>query len=60
VIVLGLTGLAVGAAQLGAEGLAGAALDAGYPLAFGVLAALEAVGCVQLLVAVRRADGQLR
>jgi phosphatidylglycerophosphate synthase len=59
VIVLGLTGLAVGAAQLGGDGLAGAALDAGYPLALGVLAALEAVGCVQLLVAVRRGGGAL-
>jgi CDP-diacylglycerol--glycerol-3-phosphate 3-phosphatidyltransferase len=55
VIVLGLTGLAVGAAQLGGDGLAGAALDAGYPLALGVLALLAAVGCGQLLVAVRRA-----
>jgi CDP-diacylglycerol--glycerol-3-phosphate 3-phosphatidyltransferase len=55
VIVLGLTGLAVGAAQLGGGTLAGAALDAGYPLALGVLAVLEAVGCVQLLAAVRRA-----
>jgi phosphatidylglycerophosphate synthase len=60
VIVLGLTGLAVGAAQLGGDGLAGAALDAGYPLALGVLAVLEAVGCVQLLVAVRHAAGRLR
>jgi CDP-diacylglycerol--glycerol-3-phosphate 3-phosphatidyltransferase len=60
VIVLGLTGLAVGAAQLGGGGLAGAALDAGYPLALGVLALLEAVGCVQLLLAVRRAAGPLR
>ena len=31
VIVLGLTGLAVGAAQLGGHGLAGTALDLGYP-----------------------------
>lgn len=60
VIVLGLTGLAVGAAQLGGDGLAGAALDAGYPLALGVLAVLQAVGCVQLLVAVRHAAGRLR
>jgi hypothetical protein len=60
VIVLGLTGLAVGAAQLGGGGLAGAALDAGYPLALGVLAVLEAVGCVQLLLVVRRAAGPLR
>jgi archaetidylinositol phosphate synthase len=59
VIVLGLTGLAVGAAQLGGDGLAGAALDAGYPLAFGVLALLEAVGCGQLLLAVRRAGRPL-
>jgi CDP-diacylglycerol--glycerol-3-phosphate 3-phosphatidyltransferase len=59
VIVLGLTGLAVGAAQLGGDGLAGAALDAGYPLALGVLAVLEAVGCVQLLLAVRRGGGAL-
>jgi len=57
VIVLGLTGLAVGAAQLGGDGLAGAALDAGYPIALGVLALLEAVGCGQLLAAVRRAAG---
>ena len=60
VIVLGLTGLAVGAAQLGGDGLAGAALDAGYPLALGVLALLEAAGCVQLLLAVRHAGGPLR
>jgi phosphatidylglycerophosphate synthase len=56
VILLGLTGLAVGAAQLGGDGLAGAALDAGYPLALAVLAVLEGAGCVQLLVAVRHAD----
>ena len=60
VIVLGLAGLAVGAAQLGGESLAGAALDAGYPLALGVLALLEAAGCVQLLLAVRRAEPPLR
>jgi phosphatidylglycerophosphate synthase len=59
VIVLGLTGLAVGAAQLGGGGLAAAALDAGYPLALGVLALLEAAGCVQLLVAVRGAGEPL-
>jgi phosphatidylglycerophosphate synthase len=59
VIVLGLAGLAVGAAQLPGGGLARAALDAGYPLALGVLAALEAAGCVQLLVAVRRAGPRL-
>jgi CDP-diacylglycerol--glycerol-3-phosphate 3-phosphatidyltransferase len=57
VIVLGLTGLAVGAAQLGADSLAGAALDAGYPLALGVLALLAAVGCGQLLLAVHRDTG---
>jgi phosphatidylglycerophosphate synthase len=51
VIVLGLTGLAVGVAQLGGDGLAGPALDAGYPLALAVLAVLEAVGCGQLLLA---------
>jgi phosphatidylglycerophosphate synthase len=58
VIVLGLAGLAVGAAQLSGtgSGLAEAALDAGYPLALAVLALLEAAGCVQLLLAVRRAD----
>jgi phosphatidylglycerophosphate synthase len=60
VIVLGLTGLAVGAAQLGGDGQAGAALDAGYPLALGVLAVLEAAGCAQLLVAARRAGDRLR
>jgi hypothetical protein len=60
VIVLGLTGLAVGAAQLGGEGLGGAALDAGYPLALGVLAVLEAAGCVQLLLAVRHDRPRLR
>ena len=60
VIVLGLTGLAVGVAQVGGDGLAGPALDAGYPLALGVLAALEAVGCGQLLLAVRHAGGRLR
>jgi phosphatidylglycerophosphate synthase len=60
VIVLGLAGLGVGAAQLAGDGPAGAALNAGYPLAFGVLAVLEAAGCAQLLVAVRRAGGPLR
>jgi phosphatidylglycerophosphate synthase len=60
VIVLGLAGLAVGAAQLGGDGLAGAALDAGYPLALAALAVLEAVGCVQLLLAVRHAPTRLR
>jgi phosphatidylglycerophosphate synthase len=60
VIVLGLAGLAVGAAQLGGDGLAGAALDAGYPLALAGLAVLEAVGCVQLLLAVRHAPARLR
>jgi hypothetical protein len=59
VIVLGLAGLAVGAAQLAGDGLAGAALDLGYPLALGVLAVLEAVGCVQLLLAVRHAGRPL-
>jgi hypothetical protein len=60
VIVLGLAGLGVGAAQLAGEGPAGAALNAGYPLALGVLAVLEAAGCAQLLLAVRRAGGPLR
>jgi phosphatidylglycerophosphate synthase len=60
VIVLGLAGLAVGAAQLGRGWPAGAALDAGYPLALAVLAVLEAAGCVQLLLAVRHADSRLR
>jgi len=60
VIVLGLTGLAVGAAQLGGDGLAGAALDLGYPLALGALALLEAAGCAQLLVAVHHATSPLR
>jgi phosphatidylglycerophosphate synthase len=60
VIVLGLAGLAVGAAQLAGDGPAAAALDAGYPLALGVLAVLEAAGCAQLLLAVRRAGGPLR
>jgi CDP-diacylglycerol--glycerol-3-phosphate 3-phosphatidyltransferase len=60
VIVLGLAGLAVGVAQLGGDGLAGAALDAGYPLALAVLALLEAVGCAQLLLAVRHAPARLR
>jgi phosphatidylglycerophosphate synthase len=60
VLVLGLTGLAVGAAQLGGDRLAGAALDAGYPLALGVLAVLEAAGCGQLLLAARHAGGRLR
>jgi phosphatidylglycerophosphate synthase len=60
VIVLGLAGLAVGAAQLGGDGLAGAALDLGYPLALAALALLEAAGCVQLLVAVRHATSRLR
>jgi CDP-diacylglycerol--glycerol-3-phosphate 3-phosphatidyltransferase len=60
VIVLGLTGLAVGVAKVGGDGLAGSALDAGYPLALGVLAALEAVGCGQLLLAARPAGGPLR
>jgi CDP-diacylglycerol--glycerol-3-phosphate 3-phosphatidyltransferase len=60
VIVLGLTGLAVGAAQLAGGDPARAALDAGYPLALGVLAVLEAAGCAQLLLAVRRAPDGLR
>jgi len=60
VIVLGLTGLAVGAAQLGGDGLATAALDLGYPVALAVLALLEAAGCTQLLVAVRHATSPLR
>jgi phosphatidylglycerophosphate synthase len=60
VIVLGLAGLAVGAAQLAGGGPARAALDAGYPLALGVLAVLEAAGCAQLLVAVRRPGNRLR
>jgi phosphatidylglycerophosphate synthase len=60
VIGLGLAGLAVGAAQLGGDGLAGAALDAGYPLALAALAVLEAVGCVQLLLAVRHAPARMR
>jgi CDP-diacylglycerol--glycerol-3-phosphate 3-phosphatidyltransferase len=60
VIVLGLAGLAVGAAQLGGDGLAGTALDLGYPLALAALALLEAAGCVQLLLAVRHAGAPLR
>ena len=60
VIVLGLAGLAVGAAQLGGDGPATAALDLGYPLALAALAVLEAAGCVQLLVAVRHAPTRLR
>jgi phosphatidylglycerophosphate synthase len=60
VIVLGLTGLAVGAAQLGGDGLATAALDLGYPVALAVLALLEATGCALLLVAVRHATSPLR
>ena|GEM_PF-1129097 len=60
VIVLGLAGLAVGAAQLAGDGQAAAALDLGYPLALAALAVLEAAGCVQLLVAVRHAGSRLR
>jgi phosphatidylglycerophosphate synthase len=60
VIVLGLTGLAVGAAQLGGDGTAQAALDLGYPLALAVLAVLAAAGCIQLLVAVRHAESRVR
>lgn len=60
VIVLGLAGLAVGAAQLGGDALAGAALNLGYPLALAALALLEAAGCAQLLVAVRHAEPPLR
>jgi phosphatidylglycerophosphate synthase len=60
VIVLGLAGLAVGAAQLGGDDLAAAALDLGYPLALGALAVLEAAGCVQLLLAARHAGAVLR
>ena len=60
VIVLGLAGLAVGAAQLGGDGLAAAALDLGYPLALAALAVLEAAGCLQLLLAVRHAESRLR
>jgi len=54
VIVLGVAGLAVGAAQLAGGAPARAALQAGYPAALAVLAALGAVGCVQLLLAARR------
>jgi CDP-diacylglycerol---glycerol-3-phosphate 3-phosphatidyltransferase len=60
VLLLGLAGLLVGAAQLAGGGLATAALDLGYPLALGALALLEAAGCVQLLLAVRRDGGALR
>jgi CDP-diacylglycerol--glycerol-3-phosphate 3-phosphatidyltransferase len=60
VVVLGLAGLAVGGAQLAGAGPATAAVDAGYPLALAVLAALEGAGCVQLLAAVRRADRRLQ
>jgi phosphatidylglycerophosphate synthase len=60
VILLGLAGLLVGAAQLAGDGLAEAAVDLGYPLALGALALLEAVGCIQLLLAVRRDGGALR
>jgi hypothetical protein len=60
VIVLGLAGLAVGAAQLGGDGPGRAALDAGYPVALAVLALLEAAGCVQLLLAVRHDRTRLR
>jgi phosphatidylglycerophosphate synthase len=56
VIVLGLAGLGVGAAQLTGAGPARAAVQAGYPLALAALALLEAAGCVQLLLAVRHAD----
>ena len=56
VLLLGLAGLAVGAAQPFGGGLARAALHAGYPLALLLLAALEAAGCVQLLAAAGRAD----
>ena len=59
VILLGLAGLGVGAAQLAGGGLADAALDLGYPLALGVLTVLAAVGCVQLLLAVRQAGAPL-
>jgi phosphatidylglycerophosphate synthase len=59
VIVLGLAGLAVGAAQLAGGGPAAAALDLGYPLALAALAVLEAAGCVQLLLAVRHAETRL-
>jgi phosphatidylglycerophosphate synthase len=60
VIVLGLAGLAVGAAQLAGGGPAEAALEAGYPLALAAMAVLEAAGCVQLLLAVRRAETPVR
>ena len=60
VIVLGLAGLAVGAAQLAGDGLGRAALDAGYPLALGALAVLEAAGCIQLLLTVHRSETRLR
>jgi phosphatidylglycerophosphate synthase len=60
VILLGLAGLLVGAAQLAGGGLATAAVDLGYPLALGALALLEAVGCVQLLLAVHHGGGGLR
>ena len=49
VILLGLAGLAVGAAQLGGDALAAAALDLGYPLALAALAVLEARGLIPQL-----------
>jgi phosphatidylglycerophosphate synthase len=55
-IVLGLTGLAVGAAQLAGGGPGRAAVAAGYPLALLAVAALEGVGCLQLLLAAARSD----
>jgi len=54
VIVLGITGLAVGAAQLGGGATARAALLAGYPVALAVLAALGMAGCLQVMLATRR------
>jgi phosphatidylglycerophosphate synthase len=54
VILLGLAGLAVGAAQLAGGAPARAAAEAGYPLTLAILAALEAAGCAQLLLAARR------
>jgi len=59
VILLGLAGLAVGAAQLAGPGPAAAALQAGYPLALAALAGLAGAGCVQLLLAARRADSSV-
>jgi phosphatidylglycerophosphate synthase len=60
VLLLGLAGLAVGAAQLVGGRPAAAALRAGYPIALLAVALAAAAGCLQLLLAARRAGAGMQ